>query len=43
MHNPDSRLEIFKDIAKQNDVVVHEKEMMRLITISDDYTDSKSV
>ena len=39
MHNPDSRLEIFKDIAKQNDVVVHEKEMMRLITISDDYTD----
>ncbi len=39
MHNPDSRLEIFKDIAKKNDVVVHEKEMIRLITISDDYTD----
>ena len=39
MHNLESRLEIFKDIAKQNDVSVHEKEMIRLITISNDYTD----
>ena len=39
MHNPDSRLEIFKDIAKKNDVVVHKEEANKLIIASDDYTD----
>jgi len=39
MHNPDSRLGIFMDIAKKNDVVVHKEEANKLIIASDDYTD----